>query len=107
MTGETLEMLAYYSEDVKTAYYEKMLGKQVADIPDDREMLSIVWDTVCTDFAQTYCDVAGGSELLYLMAKVTDPANQMNLASSVAGLTRTTNKSISAFITKIEHNSKK
>lgn len=103
MTGETLELLAYYSEDVKTAYYEKMLGKQVADAPDDREMLSIVWDTVCTDFAQTYGGDLCGSDLLYLMAKVTDPNSSMNLASSVASMQRTANRAIATFITKVEN----
>ncbi len=55
MVGETLEMLAFYSEDVKIAYYEKMLGKQIAEAPDDSEMLAIVWDTVCSEVAQPYC----------------------------------------------------
>ena len=102
-TGETLELLAYYSEDVKTAYYEKMLGKQVADVPDDSEMLAIVWDTVCTEFAQTYCDSIGGSDILYLMAKVTDPTSGKNLSSMVGGLTRTVNNAISRFVTKVEN----
>lgn len=102
MAGETLELLAFYSEDVKSAYYEKMLGKQVADAPDDRKMLSIVWDTVCTEFAQTYCDVIGGTDLLYLMPTVTHPESTKNIASSVAGMQRAANGAISKYINKVE-----
>ena len=102
MTGETLEMLSFYSEDVKTAYYEKMLGKQVADVPDDSEMLSIVWDTVCTEFAQTYYNAMGGENILYLMAHVTEANTTKNVASSVAGMQRGVNGAIAKFIRKVE-----
>ena len=105
MVGETLELLAYYSEDVKTAYYEKMLGKQVADAPDDRDMLAIVWDTVCTEFAQTYCDALGsnGDDLLYLISKITQPTSTDSLNSSVAGIQRSANRAIETFITKVKN----
>lgn len=106
MAGETLELLSFYSNDVKTAYYEKMLGKQVADAPDDRDMLSIIWDSVCTDFAQTYCDAIGGSDLLYLMPVVTEPNSNKNISSSVAGMQRSTNRAIANFITKVENKNK-
>ena len=102
MVGETLEILAFYSEDVKTAYYEKMLGKQVADAPDDSEMLALVWDTVCTEFAQSYSTTLGGDALLYLMANVTEANTTTNIASAVAGLERSTNSSIKKFLQKIE-----
>jgi hypothetical protein len=106
MAGEALELLSFYSNDVKTAYYEKMLGKQVADAPDDRDMLSIIWDSVCTDFAQTYCDAIGGSDLLYLMPVVTEPNSTKNISSSVAGMQRSTNRAIANFITKVENKNK-
>ena len=41
MVGETVELLAYYSDDVNVAFYEKLLGKKVADAPDDRRMLEL------------------------------------------------------------------
>ncbi|MBQ7830295.1 MAG: extracellular solute-binding protein [Clostridia bacterium] len=69
MVGETLEMLSFYSEDVKTAYYQKLLGKQVGENPDDRRMLEIVWDSVCTDFGQTFDEVTGFC--LYMLPSVT------------------------------------
>ena len=105
-TGETLELLAYYSAGVKTAYYEKMLGKQVADDTSDREMLTIVWDTVCTEFAQTYCNELGGSGLLYILSDVTYPGTTDNIASTVSSMTRSTNISISKFIKKVENKNK-
>ena len=102
MVGETLEVLSFFSADVKTAYYEKMLGKQVADVPDDSQMLAIVWDTVCCEFAQTYCQTMGGTQLLYLMATVTEANTSTNVASTVAGLERSANTSITKFMKKVE-----
>ena len=102
MVGETLEVLSFFSDDVKVAYYEKMLGKQVADVPDDAEMLSIVWDTVCCEFAQTYCQTIGGTQLLYMMAQVTEANASKSIASSVAGLERSANTAITKFIKKVE-----
>ena len=102
MVGETLETLAFFSADVKTAYYEKMLGKQVADVPDDSQMLAIVWDTVCTDFAQTFNESLGGTQLLYMMATVTEANTSSNLASTIAGLERSANSSITKFMKKVE-----
>ena len=102
MVGETLEVLSFFSEDVKTAYYEKMLGKQVADVPDDSQMLAIVWDTVCCEFAQTYSQTLGGTTFLYMMASVTEANTSMNVASTVAGLERSANTAISKFMKKVE-----
>ena len=102
MVGETLEVLSFFSDAVKVAYYEKMLGKQVADVPDDSEMLSIIWDTVCCEFAQTYCQTLGGTQLLYLMATVTEANTSTNVASTVAGLERSANTSITKFMKKVE-----
>ena len=43
MVGDAIEMLAYYSEPVTTAFYETLLGSKVADAPEDVEMLQLVW----------------------------------------------------------------
>jgi hypothetical protein len=102
MVGETLEVLGFFSADVKTAYYEKMLGKQVADVPDDSQMLAIVWDTVCCEFAQTYSQTLGGTTFLYMMASVTEANTSMNVASTVAGLERSANTAILKFMKKVE-----
>ena len=102
MVGETLELLSFYSDNVKLAYYEKMLGKQVADAVDDSQMLEIVWDSVCCEFAQTYSEVIGGNNLLYLMANVTQALASPTVASSIATLARSSNGAIRKFFDKIE-----
>lgn len=56
MVSDTLELLAFYSKPVTTAFYEKLLGAQVADSPDDADMLDIVWDTQIVEFALAYSD---------------------------------------------------
>jgi hypothetical protein len=65
-------------------------------------MLSIVWDTVCCEFAQTYCQTIGGTQLLYMMAQVTEANASKSIASSVAGLERSANTAITKFIKKVE-----
>ena len=104
MVGETLDTLAFYSDDVKITFYEKMLGKQVADVPDDRAMLDIVWDTVCTDFGQSFSDEAGG--ILYMLPQVTYADSGTNLTSYMASKERTGNSNLQKFVKKIEKNNK-
>ncbi|MBQ8407988.1 MAG: hypothetical protein IJY39_03910 [Clostridia bacterium] len=100
ITGETLEVLSFYSKDVQTAFYEKLLGKQVADVPDDSQMLSIVWDTVCTDFGQTFSGECPG--FLYMLPHVTWPESGQELASFVKQYESSANKSLSKFLKKME-----
>lgn len=101
MVGETLDVLSFYSDDVKTAYYEKMLGKQVADVPDDSQMLEIVWDSVCTEFAQTYANLFN-TEMLYMMARLTNENAYENLSSYVASRARTINTLIDKYMDKMD-----
>ncbi len=49
MTGDVIEMLAFYSEPVTTSFYETLLGSKVADAPEDVEMLRIIWSTQVSD----------------------------------------------------------
>ena len=98
MVGETLEMLSFFSEDVKTAYYQKLLGKQIADNPDDRRMLEIIWDSVCTDFGQTFDEICGGT--LYMLPQTTSGA--ISLTQFYEGRTAGGNTSIVNFLKKID-----
>ncbi|MBE6684451.1 MAG: extracellular solute-binding protein [Ruminococcaceae bacterium] len=98
MVGETLEMLSFFSEDVKTAYYQKLLGKQIADNPDDRRMLEIIWDSVCTDFGQTFDEISGNP--LYMLPIVT--SGTTSLTSFYEGRTNGGNKSIINFLKKVD-----
>ncbi len=99
MVGETLEMLAYYSSDVKVAFYQKLLGKQVADNPDDRRMLEIVWDSVCTDFGQTFENAAG--DILYMLPYVTSETSGYELAGYYDGKAGAANKSLENFVKRV------
>lgn len=99
MVGETIEMLAYYSSDVKVAFYQKLLGKQVADNPDDRRMLEIVWDSVCTDFGQTFENAAG--DILYMLPYVTSETSGYELAGYYDGKAGAANKSLENFVKRV------
>ena len=54
MVGDTLELLGYYSAPVTEAFYEKLLGAQISESPDDADMLKIVWDTQVSDYGMAY-----------------------------------------------------
>ena len=100
MVGETLEVLAFYSDEVKITFYEKMLGKQVADVPDDKQMLDIIWESVCTDFGQTFSDEA--ARILFILPTVTWPESGQSLASYIAGSERAGNASLEKFVKKVD-----
>ncbi len=100
MVGETVELLAYFSDEVNTTFYEKLLGKQVADIPADRKILEMVWDTICAEFGQAYCEV--GESMLYMMPQLTWEHSSERLASYVSAKETVINKAIKKFIANIE-----
>ena len=102
MTYETIELLAYYSDDVNIAYYEKLLGKKVADAPDDRRMLDIVWDSVCSDFGQTYFTVFYDTNVLYALPSLTREGTTDNLASYVAQKQNTVNRNLKKFLARFK-----
>ena len=54
MVGDTIEMLAWYSDSVNTAFYENLLGAKVADAPEDVEMLNIVWGSQVSDMGLVF-----------------------------------------------------
>jgi hypothetical protein len=54
MVGDVIEMLAWYSEPVNTAFYETLLGSKVADAPEDVEMLNIVWGGQVSDMGLVF-----------------------------------------------------
>ncbi len=74
MISDTLELLQYYSDDVTTAFYEKLLGAQVSDKRDDADMLDIIWDSQVSDFAMAYSNTATTSKplaaLLYAIPRI-------------------------------------
>lgn len=101
MVGETLEMLAYFSDDVNITYYEKLLGKQVADAPDDRKMLDTIWDSICCDIGQT---LSGVHSILYMVPQLTHVNATESLAKYVQSHTRSCNNSFKEFVKKLNIN---
>ena len=107
MVGETLDVLAFYSDDVAVTFYEKMLGKKIADVPEDAKMLDdFIWDNVCTDFGQTYSDYSG---TLYFFPRVTrtEEDGGQPLASYYASMESSSNKKLSTFIADVIKNKAK
>lgn len=100
MVGETLELFAFFSKPVQTTFYEKVLGKQVSEAPDDARMLDIVWSSVCSDMGQTF---DGKTALLYLLPKVTWNGNGgQELVSYYATLQSAGNKNLAEFVQKVK-----
>ena len=90
--GDTIEMLSFYSDSVNEAFYEKLLGKQVAESPVDKQMLQIVWNGIRTDFAQTYYSALSNTRVLYMAVELTKEDSTQNLASYVASVEKSVNK---------------
>ena len=92
MVGDTLEVMSFYSEDVSVTFYEKLLGKQASESPQDTKMLEIVWDGICTDFAQTYFGAISSTQILYMLPELVKPERTANLSSYIASAEKTVNK---------------
>ncbi len=103
MVGETMELLAFYASPVRVAVMEKMLGKQIADTPDDAAMLNIIWDGLCSDVGLTYAhNSASMDSLLYCFPWLTNPNGNDEVSSYIAGLERSCNKAMRSFIVKLQ-----
>ena len=105
MVGDTMEVMSFYSKNVNTTFYEKILGKQAADSPDDTKMLEIVWDGIGTDFTQTFYSIYMDTQIFHIIPYVTFPDATDSLASFVARTESSINKKISKFLTLAEKNS--
>ena len=102
--AHTLEMLAFYSENVKITFYEKLLGKQVADMPEDAAMLEIIWDSISTDVGQTFkgAGTSDGSGLCYLVPELMWPSSTKNLSSYVKAKENMINQGFKKFMDEID-----
>lgn len=97
MAYETIELLSWASDKVNIAYYEKLLGKQVADAPQDKKMLDLVWDSVCSDFGLTYSQVTERDFHYFMLRDLTMMGSTAQLASYVSSNEGTANKRLSKF----------
>ena len=81
MVGDVLELMGYYSADVKVAYYEKLLGSKLAEAPDDAEMLDIIWNSQVSDVGLIACNSSGSMDaIVYMIPKMCE-AGRNNFAS--------------------------
>lgn len=67
MVSDVVELLAYYSASVKTAYYEDLLGSKIAQAPQDAQMLDIIWGSVVSDIGMITANLNGMDPLLYMV----------------------------------------
>ena len=69
MVGETLELLAYYTAPVKTAYFEDLLGSKLAEAPEDADMLEVIWESQISDAGVLTSNIANDAvgNLLYII----------------------------------------
>jgi hypothetical protein len=103
MVGETLEMMSFYSDDVTVTFYEKLLGKQVADAPEDKMMLDIIWDSVCSDFGLNYSHMSDSLDrVIYMVPNLTHVNTTENLASYVQSVEKGCDKALNAFFKKLQ-----
>ncbi len=81
MVGDVLELMGYYSADVKVAYYEKLLGSKLAEAPDDAEMLDIIWNSQVSDVGLIACNSSTQMDaLVYMIPKMCE-SKKANFAS--------------------------
>lgn len=102
MVGDTLEVMSFYSEDVSVTFYEKLLGKQASESPQDTKMLEIVWDGIGTDIAQTYYSVFMDTQFFHMMPLLTYEDAAENVASFMASKEKTVNKKLQKFLELVE-----
>ena len=81
MVGDVLELMGYYTADVKTAYYEKLLGSKLAEAPEDAEMLDIIWNSQVSDVGLISCNSSSQMDaLVYMIPKMCE-AGRNNFSS--------------------------
>ena len=97
MVSDVVELLAYYTAPVKTAFYEDLLGSKLADAPEDAEMLNVIWDSQSNDVCLITAEDGNRVwvDLLYMVPTLcTDGIDQY--ASYLRSRTKSANKIIDA-----------
>ena len=102
MVGETVEMLAFFSDRVNIAYYEKLLGKQVADSIEDRAMLEMIWDSVCSDFGLTYGSSMNKTGYAFMIPTLIRETSTQNLSSFNATNEALANRGLKKFFNDVK-----
>ena len=104
MVGDTLEMLAYYTAPVKTAYLEDLLGTKLADSPEDAEMLEIIWNSVVSDIGLIMAENQQMNTILHLIPSLCIEGSINHFGSTMKQNTKAANKALSRLLDSTERN---
>ena len=92
--GDVVELLAYYTAPVKTAYYEDLLGSKLAEAPDDAEMLDIIWDSQAGDVGLIVSNLDGLGNLVCMVPNMCINGNTNEYASYLRSNKNVANKNL-------------
>ncbi len=98
MVGEVVELLGYYNQPVRIAFYEDLLGTKISNAPEDSLMLDYIWDSQATDVAVMTATAGGGlHDLLYLLPQLCMEGNLDKYSSKIKGISRSCQKALESF----------
>lgn len=102
MVGDVIEMLAFYTSDVKTAFYETLLGSKVANAPEDAEMLDLIWSTTVSDLGLVFSDLSGNMDaMVYFIPQLVTAYDQSETASFLKANAKPANKALERFYERV------
>ncbi len=102
MVGDVMEMLAYYTTDVKTAFYETLLGSKVANAPEDAEMLELIWSTTVSDLGLVFSDLSANMDaMVYFIPQLVTAHDQSETASFLKSNAKSANRALEKFYDKV------
>ena len=98
MVGEVVELLGYYNQPIRIAFYEDLLGTKISNAPEDSLMLDYIWDSQTTDVAVMTATAGGGlHDLLYLLPQLCMEGNLDKYSSKIKGISRSSQKALENF----------
>ena len=102
MVGDVLELLAYYSEPVKDAFYENLFGSKIAQDPDDAEMLKILWNTKISERAFVVANTTTSMDQLLYLLPILGQEKNTSVASFLKSNKNSAQKSMDRFFERLE-----
>ncbi|MBE6557992.1 MAG: hypothetical protein E7661_03150 [Ruminococcaceae bacterium] len=102
MVGDVMEMLAFYTNKVKTSFYETLLGAKVADAPEDAEMLELIWSTTVSDLGLVFSDLSNNMDsMVYFIPQLVTAHDQSETASFLKSNAKPANRALERFYDKV------
>ena len=95
MVGDVMELLAFYSKPVTVSFYETLLGKKVANEPNDAEMLDRIWASQVSDLGLVFDDSSPQMDaIVYAIPQCVTAHDKKELTSHITANARRANKSL-------------